>query len=46
MFKNEEYSSFIIKVFCVHKVFIALFVEYPLCFLYAFFYVIICIYTC
>ena len=22
---------FIIKVFCVHKVFIALFVEYPLC---------------
>ena len=24
---------FIVKVFCVHKVFIALFVEYPLCFL-------------
>ena len=24
---------FMVKVFCVHKVFIALFVEYPLCFL-------------
>ena len=24
---------FIVKVFCVHKVFITLFVEYPLCFL-------------
>ena len=24
---------FIVKVFCVHKVFIALFVQYPLCFL-------------